>query len=84
MSTTTKSANVSLKPIEVPKALQEGEKFIKWDEDSGAGLPVTLRVDPKGFFLFWTDQNMEVEMLDIATIRDVRTGVHARVPKVSS
>lgn len=32
MTTTTKSAKVSLKPIEVPKALQEGEKCIKWDE----------------------------------------------------
>ncbi|KAM3959579.1 phospholipase C at 21C [Aphomia sociella] len=81
MSASTRSANVGMKPIEVPKALQEGEKFIKWDEDSGNGLPVTLRVDPKGFFLFWTDQNLEVEMLDIATIRDVRTGVHAKVPK---
>ncbi|XP_068632892.1 1-phosphatidylinositol 4,5-bisphosphate phosphodiesterase classes I and II [Battus philenor] len=81
MSAAIKSSKVSLKPVEVPKALQEGEKFIKWDEDSGAGVPVTLRVDPKGFFLFWTDQNMEVEMLDIATIRDVRTGVHAKVPK---
>ncbi|XP_026732316.1 1-phosphatidylinositol 4,5-bisphosphate phosphodiesterase classes I and II [Trichoplusia ni] len=81
MSTITRSARVSLKPIEVPKALQEGEKFIKWDEDSGTGLPVTLRVDPKGYFLYWTDQNMEVEMLDIATIRDVRTGGHAKVPK---
>ncbi|KAJ0175418.1 hypothetical protein K1T71_008577 [Dendrolimus kikuchii] len=77
----SKSAKVSLKSIEVPKALQDGEKFIKWDEDSGAGLPVTLRVDPKGFFLFWTDQNMEVEMLDIANIRDVRTGGFAKVPK---
>ncbi|CAH2108014.1 unnamed protein product [Euphydryas editha] len=83
MTTTTKSAKVSLKPLEVPKALQEGEKFIKWDEDSGTGLPVTLRVDPKGFYLYWTDQNMEVEMLDIATIRDVRTGVYAKLPKVS-
>ncbi|PZC85039.1 hypothetical protein B5X24_HaOG200535 [Helicoverpa armigera] len=81
MTTNTRSAKVSLKPIEVPQALQDGEKFVKWDEDSGAGLPVTLRVDPKGFFLYWTDQNMEVEMLDIATIRDVRTGVHAKVPK---
>ncbi|XP_053612569.1 1-phosphatidylinositol 4,5-bisphosphate phosphodiesterase classes I and II [Plodia interpunctella] len=81
MSASSRSANVGLKPIEVPKALQEGEKFIKWDEDSGAGLPVTLRVDPKGFYLFWTDQNLEVEMLDIATIRDVRTGSHAKVPK---
>lgn len=25
---------VSLKPIEVPQALQTGEKFIKWDEVS--------------------------------------------------
>ncbi|XP_037298096.1 1-phosphatidylinositol 4,5-bisphosphate phosphodiesterase classes I and II isoform X1 [Manduca sexta] len=81
MTSNTRSAKVSLKPIEVPKALQDGEKFIKWDEDSGTGLPVTLRVDSKGFFMFWTDQNMEVEMLDIATIRDVRTGAHAKVPK---
>lgn len=32
MTAATKSAKVSIKPIEVPKALQEGEKFIKWDE----------------------------------------------------
>jgi hypothetical protein len=25
---------VKLKPIEVPKALQEGEKFVKWDDVS--------------------------------------------------
>lgn len=25
---------ISLKPIEVPQALQAGEKFIKWDEVS--------------------------------------------------
>ncbi|XP_075974138.1 1-phosphatidylinositol 4,5-bisphosphate phosphodiesterase classes I and II-like isoform X2 [Anticarsia gemmatalis] len=81
MTTVARSAKVSLKSLEVPTALQEGEKFIKWDEDSGTGLPVTLRVDPKGYFLYWTDQNMEVEMLDIATIRDVRTGGHAKVPK---
>lgn len=53
-------------------------------QDSGAGVPVTLRVDPKGFFVYWTDQNMEVELLDIAYIRDVRTGVFAKVPKVST
>lgn len=78
---TARSAKVTLKPVEVPTALLEGEKFIKWDEDSGTGLPVTLRVDPKGYFLYWTDQNMEVEMLDIATIRDVRTGGQAKIPK---
>lgn len=84
MSAVVSTASVSLKPIEVSKALLEGEKFIKWDEqDSGGGVPVTLRVDPNGFFLFWTDQNMDVEMLDIATIRDVRTGGYAKVPKDS-
>lgn len=25
---------VTLKPVEVPQALQDGEKFIKWDEVS--------------------------------------------------
>ncbi|GBO98538.1 1-phosphatidylinositol 4,5-bisphosphate phosphodiesterase classes I and II [Eumeta japonica] len=81
MTTAVPMANVSLKPIEVPKVLQDGDKFIKWDEDSGTGLPVTLRVDPKGFFLHWTDQNLEVEMLDISSIRDIRTGSYAKLPK---
>ncbi|XP_026463392.1 1-phosphatidylinositol 4,5-bisphosphate phosphodiesterase classes I and II-like [Ctenocephalides felis] len=72
---------VQLKPVEVSKALQEGEKFIKWDEDSGVGTPVTLRVDPRGFYLHWVDQNHETDLLDIATIRDTRTGQYARVPK---
>lgn len=72
---------VSLKPIEVPQALQNGEKFIKWDEDSSAGTPVTLRVDQNGFYLHWTDQVNEMDMLDIATIRDARTGKYAKIPK---
>ncbi|XP_067009832.2 1-phosphatidylinositol 4,5-bisphosphate phosphodiesterase classes I and II [Anabrus simplex] len=72
---------VQLKPVDVPKSLQDGEKFIKWDEDSGVGVPVTLRVDKNGFFLYWVDQNKELDMLDIATIRDTRTGKHAKIPK---
>ncbi|XP_022903409.1 1-phosphatidylinositol 4,5-bisphosphate phosphodiesterase classes I and II [Onthophagus taurus] len=72
---------VSLKPIEVPEALQKGEKFIKWDEDSGMGTPVTLKVDKFGFFLHWTDQKNESDMLDIANIRDTRTGRYAKIPK---
>ncbi|KAF2880994.1 hypothetical protein ILUMI_25210 [Ignelater luminosus] len=73
---------VSLKPIEVPQALQNGEKFIKWDEDSGVGTPVTLRVDQNGFYLHWVDQMNEMDLLDIATIRDTRTGRYAKIPKV--
>lgn len=51
------------------------------NKDSG-GIPVTLRVDAKGFFLYWIDQNHEMDLLDIATVRDVRTGQYAKKPKV--
>nr|CAD7401563.1 unnamed protein product [Timema poppensis] len=49
--------------------------------DSGVGTPVTLRVDKHGFYLHWVDQNKEMDMLDIATIRDARTGKYAKIPK---
>lgn len=26
-------------------------------QDSGVGTPVTLRLDERGFYLYWTDQN---------------------------
>ncbi|XP_004536250.1 1-phosphatidylinositol 4,5-bisphosphate phosphodiesterase classes I and II isoform X2 [Ceratitis capitata] len=77
------STYVSIGPVEVPKALQDGEKFIRWDDDSGTGTPVTMRVDPKGFYLYWIDQNNEMDILDIATIRDTRTGAFAKKPKDS-
>ncbi|KAL5279626.1 PLCB2 family protein [Megaselia abdita] len=72
---------VSTGPVEVLKALQDGEKFIKWDEESGIGTPVTMRIDPKGFYLYWIDQNNEMDLLDIALIRDVRTGQYAKKPR---
>ncbi|XP_011296574.1 1-phosphatidylinositol 4,5-bisphosphate phosphodiesterase classes I and II isoform X2 [Musca domestica] len=72
---------VSTGPVEVSQSLQDGEKFIKWDDDSCQGTPVTMRVDPGGFFLYWVDQNNEMDMLDIAAIRDVRTGQYAKKPK---
>lgn len=56
--------------------------FFIWFQDSGTGTPVTMRVDAKGFFLYWVDQNNELDILDIATIRDVRTGQYAKRPKV--
>ncbi|CAB0007541.1 unnamed protein product [Nesidiocoris tenuis] len=78
----SKSSLVALiKPLDIPKALLEGEKFIKWDEDSGVGTPITLRIDENGFYLHWIDQNKETDMLDIATIRDCRTGKQAKLPK---
>lgn len=54
-----------------------------FSQDSGSGTPVTMRIDPKGFYLCWVDQNNEMDLLDIATIRDVRTGQFAKKPRVS-
>lgn len=42
-----------------------------------------MRIDKGGFYLYWVDQNNEMDMLDIATIRDVRIGQYARKPKVT-
>ncbi|XP_055296336.1 1-phosphatidylinositol 4,5-bisphosphate phosphodiesterase classes I and II isoform X2 [Sitodiplosis mosellana] len=79
----TTGTYVSFGPVEVSKALQDGEKFVKWDEESTSGTPVTMRVDPKGFYLCWVDQNNELDILDIATIRDVRNGQYAKKPRDS-
>lgn len=72
---------VQLKSIVVPPALQEGNKVLKWDDDSTIGTPVTLRVDGNGFFLYWTDQNNETEFLEISSIRDCRTGKYSKTPR---
>ncbi|XP_040037383.2 1-phosphatidylinositol 4,5-bisphosphate phosphodiesterase beta-3 [Gasterosteus aculeatus] len=75
---------LQLKPVSVHEALKKGGKFIKWDEDNNNVPPtlVTLKVDPDGFYLYWTGgSNLEVEILDINTIRDTRTGKYAKQPK---
>lgn len=74
---------LQLKPVSVHEALKKGGKFIKWDEEPNNGPTlVTLKVDPDGFFLYWTGgPNLEVELLDISTIRDTRTGKYAKQPK---
>ena len=51
-------------------------------QDSGVGTPVTLRVDKHGFYIYWVDQNHEMDLLDIVTVRDTRTGRYAKIPKV--
>ncbi|XP_039390777.1 1-phosphatidylinositol 4,5-bisphosphate phosphodiesterase beta-2 isoform X4 [Mauremys reevesii] len=66
---------------EVKEYLSKGERFIKWDDDTTNASPVILRVDPKGFYLYWTYQNKEMEFLDITSIRDTRIGKFAKIPK---
>uniref|UniRef100_A0A4W5PGH5 1-phosphatidylinositol 4,5-bisphosphate phosphodiesterase n=1 Tax=Hucho hucho TaxID=62062 RepID=A0A4W5PGH5_9TELE len=75
---------LQLKPVSVHDILKRGSKFIKWDEEPNSNHPtlITLKVDPDGFFLYWTGgANMEVEILDISQIRDTRTGKLAKLPK---
>ncbi|XP_042296110.1 1-phosphatidylinositol 4,5-bisphosphate phosphodiesterase beta-3 isoform X1 [Sceloporus undulatus] len=72
---------LQLEPLCVPETLRKGSKFIKWDEEPTSRALVTLRVDPKGFFFYWTGPSMEVDILDISSIRDTRTGRYAKLPK---
>ncbi|XP_036406106.1 1-phosphatidylinositol 4,5-bisphosphate phosphodiesterase beta-1-like [Megalops cyprinoides] len=74
---------LQLKPVSVSESLRKGNKFMKWDDDSTAVTPVTLRVDPQGYFLYWTDQNKETDLLDIAYIKDARSGKYTKTPKKS-
>uniref|UniRef100_A0A8C4UUR9 1-phosphatidylinositol 4,5-bisphosphate phosphodiesterase n=1 Tax=Falco tinnunculus TaxID=100819 RepID=A0A8C4UUR9_FALTI len=50
-------------------------------QETAGASPVILRVDPKGFYLYWTYQNKEMEILDITSIRDTRVGRFAKIPK---
>ncbi|KAM6074351.1 1-phosphatidylinositol 4,5-bisphosphate phosphodiesterase beta-2 isoform 2-T2 [Chlamydotis macqueenii] len=70
-----------LQPPEVKEYLCKGERFIKWDDETASASPVILRVDPKGFYLYWTYQSKEMEILDITSIRDTRVGRFAKIPK---
>ncbi|XP_036120832.1 1-phosphatidylinositol 4,5-bisphosphate phosphodiesterase beta-2 [Molossus molossus] len=73
--------NPVLQPPEVKAYLIEGERFIKWDDETTVASPVILRVDPKGYYLYWKYQSKELEFLDITSIRDTRFGKFAKIPK---
>uniref|UniRef100_UPI0037E8309D 1-phosphatidylinositol 4,5-bisphosphate phosphodiesterase beta-2 n=1 Tax=Semicossyphus pulcher TaxID=241346 RepID=UPI0037E8309D len=70
-----------LEPPEVKDFLVKGERFTKWSEDSTKTHPVTMKMDPKGFYVYWINQSKETTFLDVATIRDTRTGKYAKLPK---
>ncbi|XP_054900238.1 1-phosphatidylinositol 4,5-bisphosphate phosphodiesterase beta-1 [Poeciliopsis prolifica] len=72
---------LQLKPVSVPECLRKGSKFMKWDDDSTTVTPVTLTVDPKGYFLYWIDQNKDTDLLDISYIKDARNGKCTKTPK---
>uniref|UniRef100_A0A3Q3AV19 1-phosphatidylinositol 4,5-bisphosphate phosphodiesterase n=1 Tax=Kryptolebias marmoratus TaxID=37003 RepID=A0A3Q3AV19_KRYMA len=70
-----------LEPPEVKDYLVKGDRFTKWSEDSTKTAPVTMKVDSKGFYVYWVNQSKETTFLDVATIRDTRTGKYAKLPK---
>ncbi|XP_053189668.1 1-phosphatidylinositol 4,5-bisphosphate phosphodiesterase beta-1-like [Scomber japonicus] len=72
---------LKLQPPSVSDTLRNGSNFTKWDEDLSTVTPLTLHVDPHGFYLYWTDQNKETELLDLTHIKDVRTGRSTKTPK---
>uniref|UniRef100_A0A3Q3KP33 Uncharacterized protein n=1 Tax=Monopterus albus TaxID=43700 RepID=A0A3Q3KP33_MONAL len=72
---------LKLQPPSVSQTLRNGSNFIKWDEDLSTVSPVTLCVDPHGFYLYWTDQNKDTELLDLTLVKDVRTGRSTKTPK---
>ncbi|KAK7905004.1 hypothetical protein WMY93_017611 [Mugilogobius chulae] len=43
--------------------------------------PVTMKMDAKGFYIYWINQSKETTLLDVATIRDTRVGKYAKIPK---
>ncbi|BFZ08025.1 hypothetical protein BsWGS_11064 [Bradybaena similaris] len=40
-----------------------------------------MKVDEKGYIMYWKDQNKEMDFLDIALISDARTGNQVKIPK---
>ncbi|KAM3919258.1 1-phosphatidylinositol 4,5-bisphosphate phosphodiesterase beta-2 [Leptodactylus fuscus] len=70
-----------LSPPEIKSYLNKGERFIKWDDETSTASPVILRVDTKGYYLYWTFQSKEMEFVDLTSIRDTRFGKYAKIPK---
>ncbi|KAB0403376.1 hypothetical protein E2I00_001162, partial [Balaenoptera physalus] len=63
-----------------PEVSEQGADSFSLQETTIAS-PVILRVDPKGYYLYWTYQSKEMEFLDITSIRDTRFGKFAKMPK---
>uniref|UniRef100_A0A8C4MER3 1-phosphatidylinositol 4,5-bisphosphate phosphodiesterase n=1 Tax=Equus asinus asinus TaxID=83772 RepID=A0A8C4MER3_EQUAS len=57
--------NSVLLPRKVKSYLSQGERFIKWDDETTTASPVILRVDPKGYYLYWTYQSKSQKLRDV-------------------
>nr|XP_034351118.1 1-phosphatidylinositol 4,5-bisphosphate phosphodiesterase beta-2 isoform X2 [Arvicanthis niloticus] len=57
--------NPVLLPPNVKAYLSQGERFIKWDDETSIASPVILRVDPKGYYLYWTYQSKSQKLREV-------------------
>uniref|UniRef100_A0A672I515 1-phosphatidylinositol 4,5-bisphosphate phosphodiesterase n=1 Tax=Salarias fasciatus TaxID=181472 RepID=A0A672I515_SALFA len=58
-----------LEPPEVKDYLVKGERFTRWSEDSTKTAPVTMKMDPKGFYVYWINQSKS--LLHVKKVRNV-------------
>ncbi|CAI9553486.1 unnamed protein product, partial [Staurois parvus] len=49
--------------------------------ETSTASPVILRVDSRGYYLYWTFQSKEIEFIELTSIRDTRFGKYAKIPK---
>ncbi|KAF7249235.1 1-phosphatidylinositol 4,5-bisphosphate phosphodiesterase beta-1 [Varanus komodoensis] len=54
---------LQLQRVRVSANLKKGATFVKWDDDSTNVTSIFLRIDPHGFFIYWTDQNKQIHLL---------------------
>ena len=60
--------------------VQFNDDILSLKQDN-TGIPVTLKLDSSGFFLYYYNQNDEITLIDIFHIRDIRNGKQARIPR---
>ncbi|XP_065572854.1 1-phosphatidylinositol 4,5-bisphosphate phosphodiesterase classes I and II-like [Artemia franciscana] len=73
---------VKLEPTSLNPSLLNGERVLKWNENSPRSAIVILKVDSDGFFLSWKNRpGKTLRFLDISCIRDTRTGRYTVSPK---
>jgi hypothetical protein len=65
----------------VAAELVAGDRLLKWEEENGLISQILMRLDANGFFIQWTDQNGDSDLLDMSLVRDARTGRYARQPR---
>ncbi|XP_014674680.1 PREDICTED: 1-phosphatidylinositol 4,5-bisphosphate phosphodiesterase beta-4-like [Priapulus caudatus] len=64
----------------VPEVLQMGQVFDRWEEDTGIiEKNCTFKVDEYGFFIYWSCDGKDTQVLELAQVSDVFIGSGASI-----